>query len=132
MSTASLPWAGLTLPVAHHRQFAKNRCWSEKTLGDLAYDQVQADPAFFSFVAGTTTASRAQILSDAEALAVGLTDLGLCKGDVVSFQVPNWIEAAVVNLACALAGFVINPIVPIYRDAEVGMMLGDCKAKVFI
>ncbi len=63
-------------------------------------------------------------------LSVSLAELGLVPGDVVSFQTPNWIEAAVINLAAALSGFVINPIVPIYRDAEVGMMLADCRAKV--
>ncbi len=50
---------------------------------------------------------------------------------MVSFQTPNWVETAVIDLAAAMAGFVINPIVIIYRDAEVRQMLGDCRAKAF-
>ncbi|MFX8930154.1 AMP-binding protein, partial [Acinetobacter baumannii] len=50
-------------------------------------------------------------------------------GDVIAFQVPNWREAAVINLAAAIGGLVVNPIVPIYRDAEVTQMLGDCGAR---
>ena len=83
------------------------------------------------FVAEAGDATRAGLLRDAEALAVALADHGLIAGDVVSFQTPNWLEAAVINLAAALSGLVINPIVPIYRDAEVGMMLADCRARAF-
>ena len=71
------------------------------------------------------------IFADAISLACALTELGLVKGDVVSFQMPNWHEAAVINLACAVAGFVANPIVIIYRNAEVQFMLQDSAAKVF-
>ena len=42
---------------------------------------------------------------------------------------PNWREAAVINLAAVMAGLVVNPIVPIYRDAEVSQMLADCGAR---
>ena len=101
-------------------------------LADFAYDLAEADPGFVQFIAGGQQMTRAALLADAEALSIGLADLGLVAGDVLSFQTPNWIEAAVINLAAALSGFVINPIVPIYRDAEVGMMLADCRAKAFI
>src|SRR5205085_2000811 len=55
---------------------------------------------------------------------------GLCPGDTVSFQLPNWYEAVIVNLAAAMAGLVVHPIVPIYRDAEVAFMLRDCGSKL--
>jgi acyl-CoA synthetase (AMP-forming)/AMP-acid ligase II len=34
----------------------------------------------------------------------------------------------VVNLAAAIGGWICNPIVPIYRDAEIVGMLGDCQS----
>ena len=55
---------------------------------------------------------------------------GLKPGDVVSFQLPNWIEAAVIALAARRCGLVLNPIPPIYREAEVGYILRDCGAKL--
>jgi acyl-CoA synthetase (AMP-forming)/AMP-acid ligase II len=131
MERATAPWAWLTPPASHHTEFAARGDWAGKTIGDHAYTLAEADPDFIQFVAGDIQVSRAALLTDAGALSVSLAELGLVAGDVVSFQTPNWIEAAVINLAAALSGFVINPIVPIYRDAEVGMMLADCRAKVF-
>jgi len=72
-----------------------------------------------------------ELAADAEALAVSLADMGLVKGDVVSFQLPNWYEAAVLNLACATLGLVINPIVIIYRKHEVEYMLAHASARAF-
>jgi acyl-CoA synthetase len=131
MERATAPWAWLTPPASHHAEFAARGDWASKTIADHAYTLAEDDPDFIQFVAGDDQVSRAALLTDAEALSVSLAELGLVTGDVVSFQTPNWIEAAVINLAAALSGFVINPIVPIYRDAEVGMMLADCRAKVF-
>jgi acyl-CoA synthetase len=67
--------------------------------------------------------------SAADQLAVSLQALGLVKGDVVSFQLPNWHEAAVINLACVRLGLVVNPIVTIYRDREVEYMLSNSQSK---
>jgi acyl-coenzyme A synthetase/AMP-(fatty) acid ligase len=131
MERAIAPWAWLRPHASHHAEFAARGDWTNKTIADHAFTLAGADPDFIQFVAGDQQVSRAAILADAEALSVTLAELGLVAGDVVSFQTPNWIEAAVINLAAALSGFVINPIVPIYRDAEVGMMLADCRAKIF-
>jgi acyl-CoA synthetase len=126
------PWSWLQTPTLHHREFAARGDWAGKTIADFAYELAETEPDFVQFVAGDQETTRVALLAEAEALAVGLADLGLIAGDVVSFQTPNWIEAAILNLAAALSGFVINPIVPIYRDSEVGMMLADCRAKAFI
>lgn len=72
-----------------------------------------------------------RLLSDAEDLCAAIQAMGLVAGDVISFQTPNWHEAAVINLAACAGGFVANPIVPIYRDAEVGFMLRDSRSKLF-
>jgi acyl-CoA synthetase (AMP-forming)/AMP-acid ligase II len=124
------PWAWLHPPAAHHRRYAEGY-WSERTIGDLARDHAAREPDAEVFLGDPSRPTYATLLTDAEALAVALGDLGIRPGEVVSFQTPNWVEAAVINLACALAGFVVNPIVSIYRDAEVRQMLADCGAKVF-
>jgi len=119
-----------TLP-AHLRRYRDAGLWLDQPLGEQARAFAEALPDAVVFLNDATQASYARIVSDAESLAVALSELGLVPGDVVSFQLPNWAEAAVINLACAFGGFVINPIVPIYRDAEVSQMLGDCGAKAF-
>lgn len=75
--------------------------------------------------------SFASVYEDAEALAFSLHALGLRRGDVLSFQLPNWTETACLNLAASLLGLVCNPIVPIYRDAELSAILADAHTKCF-
>ncbi|MGV3512233.1 MAG: AMP-binding protein [Novosphingobium sp.] len=121
------PWDWLPIPAPHQRRFAE--VWQRQTLADLARARAAAKPDFVCFVDGEGQYTFAEVLAEAEALSSALHARGLRAGDVVAFQVPNWREAAVINLAAALSGFVVNPIVPIYRDAEVTMMLGDCRAR---
>jgi cyclohexanecarboxylate-CoA ligase len=63
-------------------------------------------------------------------LAGALRGLGIGRGDVVSFQLPNWAEALVVHHATLLLGAVSNPIVPIYRTRELGYILERSRSKV--
>lgn len=125
------PWAWLHPPAPHHRRFAETGVWLGKTVGDLAREWADREPESVVFLGDPAAPTYASLLADAEALAVSLGELGLVPGDVVSFQTPNWVEAAVINLAAALGGYVINPIVSIYRDAEVRQMLADCGARLF-
>ncbi len=104
--------------------------WGGRTIADDARDWAEREPDATVFLGETRPATYSVLYADAQALAVSLWDLGIRPGDVVSFQIPNWVEAAVLNIACALIGAVINPVVPIYRDAEVGLMLEDCHSRV--
>ena len=115
----------------HLKAYAQGDVWSDKTIGDRARIWAEQLPDEVIFLNDPTKPTYASLLADSEALARGLYDLGLKQGDVISFQVPNWVEAAVINLAASLGGFVINPIVPIYRDAEVLQMLGDSGSRAF-
>jgi acyl-CoA synthetase (AMP-forming)/AMP-acid ligase II len=119
-----------TLPT-HMQDFQQAGVWEDKTLADWARQRAREMPDEIVFPNDPARPTYAGMLADAEALTRSLMQMGVTNGDVVSFQTPNWIEAAVINLAAALGGFVINPIVTIYRDAEVLHMLADCRAKVF-
>ncbi|MDF8335328.1 AMP-binding protein [Novosphingobium cyanobacteriorum] len=125
--TITPPWDWLEAPAPHQRDFTAR--WDRRTIADLAIERAAAAPDFVAFVDGEGQYTFADVLAEAEALAAALQARGLKAGDVIAFQVPNWREAAAINLAAALSGFVINPIVPIYRDHEVTMMLGDCRAR---
>ena len=73
-----------------------------------------------------------QAANEVMALAVSLQRLGLNSGDRVSVQLPNWREFVTINLACCALGLVMNPIIPIYRNAEVEFILGDAGSRVVI
>ncbi|MEP7350838.1 MAG: AMP-binding protein [Sphingorhabdus sp.] len=104
--------------------------WRDQTLGDMAYALAEREPDALVLLNVDGAATRSAVLEEARSLSVAMMELGLMQGDVISFLTPNWREAAVINLAAALSGLVINPIVHIYRDAEVGLMLADCGAKL--
>lgn len=73
-----------------------------------------------------------QIAEMARAFARGMRRLGVGAGDVVSVQLPNWVEAFAMNLAAGYLGAVINPIIPIYREREVAFILRESKSKVLV
>ena len=50
----------------------------------------------------------------------------------MSFQLPNWIEFLVLHFAATRIGAVSNPLIPIYRDREVGFMVGFAESKVLV
>lgn len=110
---------------------AYEKLWSNVTIGELAAQlaERQPDSSVFPNLDGDWSYKR--IYEDAKALVFALQEKGLEAGDVISFQTPNWPEACVINVAAALGGYLINPIVIIYRHAELRYMLADCRAKVF-
>lgn len=67
-----------------------------------------------------------------ERIAVGLAELGVEKGDVVSCQLPNWWQFTALHLACVRIGAVTNPLMPIFRERELSFMLGLAESKVLV
>ena len=107
--------------------------WTGLTIADMAHMRAANQPDTVAVVGENGSLTFAQVLDEAQALARGLAAIGIKRGDTVSFQLPNWLESVVVNLACALAGYVVNPVIPIYRHAELRFILNDCRARaIFI
>ena len=94
--------------------------WDEVTLWAEFERHALATPDALAVVdrAGQRTTTRGALLADAEALAARLETDGLVAGDVVSIQLPNRYETAVVALAALRLGLVINTLLPNYRARE--------------
>ena len=67
-----------------------------------------------------------------ERAAAGFQDLGLGEGDVVSWQLPTWFESTVLVGALARLGVTQNPIIPIYREREVGFVTKQAGSKLLV
>ncbi|MFH8578659.1 AMP-binding protein [Streptomyces zaomyceticus] len=67
----------------------------------------------------------------AERCAAGLHAMGVRPGTVVAWQLPTRIETAVLSFALARIGAVQTPVIPFYRDKEVGFALRESKAEFF-
>lgn len=72
--------------------------------------------------------AEAQVL--VERLAGHLTRLGVDPGDVVSWQLPNWWEAAVVHHAALRVGAIPNPLHMIFRARELRYVLAEANPHV--
>nr|WP_232017175.1 AMP-binding protein [Gordonia insulae] len=68
----------------------------------------------------------------ARRLAAGLHSRGVRPGDVIAFQLPNWMEAAATFWASSILGTAVVPIVHFYGPREVAFILGDARPSVFI
>jgi len=53
-------------------------------------------------------------------------------GDVVSWQLPNWWEAAVVHHAAVAAGCISNPLNPTWRERELRAVMAETKPAVLV
>lgn len=107
--------------------------WLNRTLADAVREAARDQPQRVTQVCGGRGVTAGEIWEGATRLAGALQAHGLQAGDVVAFQTPNWHEAAFIDVACCLLGLVVCPIVTIYRDREVELILSDSRAKaIFI
>ncbi len=111
------------------RWFAEGH-WRSETLTQAARAMVAADPGHAMLIEGERVVTRGEVWEQSLRLAGFFLQRGLKPGDVISFQLPNWVEAAAIALAARMCGLVINPIPPIYREAETAHILKDCGAKL--
>jgi len=70
--------------------------------------------------------------AECERVAAGFQELGVKAGTAVSWQLPTWIESIVLVGALSRLGAVQNPILPIYREREVGFVAEQTGAKLLI
>ena len=68
----------------------------------------------------------------ARRIASGFLALGIGPGDVVSFQLPNWIEAVETFLATMFIGAISMPVVQIYGPKETRFVLAHTGARLHV
>ena len=106
--------------------------WGDRIITDFLDDVVAADPDKVAAIDARGQVTYAELRRLSDRAALGLLELGVRPGDVVSFQLPNWIEFLVLHFAVTRIGAINNPLIPIYRDREVGFMVGLARSKVIV
>ncbi|HXZ02695.1 MAG TPA: cyclohexanecarboxylate-CoA ligase [Stellaceae bacterium] len=112
--------------------------WRDRTLLDHLDRAVAQTPDKTAIVAirsetgAETRLSYRELHRLSDLVALGLAERGIGRGDVVSFQLPNWWEFPVLHLACLKLGAVSNPLMIIFRERELGFMLKHAEAKVLV
>lgn len=112
--------------------------WHDKTINDYLDACVQTCPDQLAISAVRMESGAVQrftyreLAQMADRIAVGLARLGVVRNDVVACQLPNWWQFSLVYLACSRIGAVMNPLMHIFRERELGFMLKHGEAKVVI
>jgi acyl-CoA synthetase (AMP-forming)/AMP-acid ligase II len=76
--------------------------------------------------------TNAQLRDAAQCTAAALAERGVTAGTVVTWQLPSTLETMVVMVALARLGAVQNPVLPIWREAEVGFVTAQLGTEVYI
>jgi cyclohexanecarboxylate-CoA ligase len=128
----------VTESVLATRRSAAGNYWPGATLLDHLARAVAATPGKIAVVATRSETGESRRISYREldamssSVAGALSARGVGKGDVVSFQLPNWWEFTVLHLACLKLGAVSNPLMIIFRERELAFMLGLAESKVLV
>ena len=103
--------------------------WIRGTLADSLREAAEQTPHRVVLIDGERRINCQTLRVQATSLAQAMLARAPA-GNVVSFMLPNWHEAAVIYLAATLAGMVVNPILPSLRDRELVFILKDVESRL--
>jgi cyclohexanecarboxylate-CoA ligase len=112
--------------------------WHDRTINDYLDGCLAAHPDKPALVAlrvedrAPRRFSYRDLATMADRIALGLARLGLGRNDVVACQLPNWWQFTALYLACSRIGAVLNPLMTIFRERELGFMLSHGRARAVV
>ncbi|WP_445489562.1 long-chain-fatty-acid--CoA ligase [Niallia sp. 03133] len=121
------PWLDL-----YPKQIAKEAYYRADTLQQLLINAAKEYPKHKAIHFMGKEWTFACLYKKALALAAYLQRLGLQKGDRVAVMLPNTPQTVISFYAILLAGGIVVPTNPLYKEREVQFMLKDSEAKILI
>ncbi len=119
----------------HAERYFREGFWNDEGLGALLASGLH-DAAANPFTVRSDRRPFRGTLGDVDDLArrvaTSMQARGIKAGDVVAFQLPNWLEAAATFYAIAYLGAVVVPIVHFYGPKEVGYILRKTRVKALV
>lgn len=119
-------WNLRTVPEALARRYREEGHWDDSTLGATVAEGL-ARRAHLEFNVHSAvrpwSGTFGEVDRMARTLAGSLRRAGVGPGDVVMFQMPNWLEAGVTFWASAYLGAVVVPVVHFYGAKEVAYII---------
>ena len=106
--------------------------WPNRTILDYLQDAIAKDPEKLAIIDKKSRYTYGELGRLVDRVAFGLLELGIGKGDVISIQLPNWNEFIILHYAATRIGAITNPLIPIYRDREIGYMVGTVESKMIV
>jgi non-ribosomal peptide synthetase component E (peptide arylation enzyme) len=113
-------------------RFRRSGHWGTETFHDILARRAAAHPDREAVVDHRHRVTYRELLERVDRTAAGLQRLGLGPGDVVTIQLPNWVEFAYVFFACERIGAVANQIGPDFRSREVEYIARFSESRAFV
>jgi len=113
-------------------RYTRSGHWGRETFYDLLARRAQAHPDREAIVDHRHRVTYREVVERVDRTAAGLRQLGIGAGDVITIQLPNWVEFAYVFFACERVGAVANPIGPDFRSREVDYIVRFSESRAFV
>jgi acyl-CoA synthetase (AMP-forming)/AMP-acid ligase II len=106
--------------------------WSDETFASVLARRVRATPEREALTDGTRRLSYRELADGIDRMAARLRALGIAAGDVVTIQLPNWIEFAFVFFALERLGAVAVTVSVDFRSRELEYIMRFAGSKMFV
>src|ERR1700757_3170335 len=104
--------------------------WTDDRIGDLIPRQAERFPDRELFAIDDQRVTYGQFHEWVTAIARQMASCGVGPGDRVVVQLPNCLEALVLQVAAFRVGALNVPVIPIYREHETRQILADTRPAV--
>jgi acyl-CoA synthetase (AMP-forming)/AMP-acid ligase II len=106
--------------------------WSDETFASALARRVRTTPEREALTDGTRRLTYRELADGIDRMAARLHALGIAAGDVVTIQLPNWIEFAFVFFALERLGAVAVTVSVDFRSRELEYIMRFADSKMFI
>lgn len=113
-------------------RFTAEGHWRNETFFDLLSEVANRHPEREAIVDSRTRITYGTLKDNVERTAAFLKAKGVERGDVVTIQLPNWVEFCYVFFALELLGAVANKISPDFRAREVDFILKFSESRAYV
>lgn len=120
------------LTQAMVERYTKAGYWGQDTVYGAIARTVQAYPEREALYDGTYRLTYSDLLRRIDRVAARLAELGIGAEDVVTIQIPNWVEYACVFFALERLGAVANPVSVDFRSRELEYILRFSESRAYI
>jgi len=120
----------MSVPSERAQSYADHGWWTPDRVGDLIGLRAQQFPGRELFRFQQQRVSYGQFDSWVTRVAGDMVAHGVRPGDRVMVQLPNCLEALVMQVAALRIGALDVPVIPIYREHETAQILADSRPSV--
>jgi len=115
------------------REYTSKGYWEHMTVGDYLDENIKKYPNKIAIVdpKGRRVTYK-ELGRMVNRIALGFLKMGIKKGDIISVQLPNWIEFEYTYFALSKIGAIMNPLAATYRQNEVYYILKFSESKAVI